>query len=86
MSCKNINTKHKSYAFKHMNTHIYNMYIYMIHSIIFNLLHYSLFSSYTNEELFGLNKTIDQLAMANFVWWYGHVLVRMVKYSEGIRL
>ena len=24
--------------------------------------------------MFGLNKTIDQLAMANSVCWYGHVL------------
>ena len=26
--------------------------------------------------MFGLNETIDQLAMANSVHWYGHVLRR----------
>ena len=26
--------------------------------------------------MFGLNETIDQLAMANSVYWYGHVLRR----------
>ena len=26
--------------------------------------------------MLGLTETIDQLAMANSVWWYGHVLRR----------
>ena len=36
--------------------------------------------------MLGLNETIDQLAMANSVHWYGHVLRRALDFEvEGQR-
>ena len=36
-------------------------------------------------EMLALNETIDQLAKANSVYWYGHVLTRDENILEGIR-